>query len=265
MCGGRRRWERKRHADLVRAVPGGGRGRPQLCDRAGRAAPMRARRFGRENSLGLVFGGLFLLALAGQAVAGHADFNQQQLTDGLPPVSFARYITSASFGVDVAENWQSEYLQFFLYIVLTVWLLQKGSPESKPLDRGGTESDEQQLVGAHARDDSPAWAKVAGARRWLLSNSLGLVMGGIFLLSWLAQSIAGAATFNERQLSQLQDPVSWPEYLTEPDFWNRTLQNWQSEMLAVASMTILAIYLRQRGSPESKPVGAAHAATGTEG
>jgi len=85
------------------------------------------------------------------------------------------------------------------------------------------------------------------------------------VLSWLAQSIAGAAAFNERQLSQLQAPVSWAVYLSEPDFWNRTLQNWQSELLAVASMAVLAIYLRQRGSPESKPVGAVHTSTGVEG
>ncbi len=87
-------------------------------------------------------------------------------------------------------------------------------------------------------------------------------MGGIFLLSWLAQSIAGASAYKEQQLSQLQPPVSWPEYLAQPDFWNRALQNWQSELLAIASMTILAVYLRQRGSPESKPVGAAHRSTG---
>jgi hypothetical protein len=90
-------------------------------------------------------------------------------------------------------------------------------------------------------------------------------MGGIFLLSWLAQSVAGVSAFNERQLSQREDPVSWAGYLAEPDFWNRTLQNWQSEFLAVASMAVLAVYLRQRGSPESKPVGASHASTGVEG
>src|SRR5688572_20356921 len=182
-----------------------------------------ARRFLRENSLGLVFGVLFVLALLGQAFAGHAAFNQQQIADGLAPISMGRYLTSADFAVDVAENWQSEYLQFFLFIVLTVWLLQKGSPESKPLGEAGAESDEQQLVGTHARDDSPAWAKATGWRRRLLSNSLGLVMGGLFLLSWLAQSVAGVTAFNERRLSQLQSPVSWLDYLIEPDFWNRTL------------------------------------------
>jgi hypothetical protein len=100
-------------------------------------------------------------------------------------------------------------------------------------------------------------AATAAPCRVIYSNSLGLVMGGIFLGSWLAQSIAGAADFNEEQLSQLQDTVSRGRYLGEPDFWNRTLQNWQSELLAVASMAVLCIYLRQRGSPESKPVGSA--------
>src|SRR5688572_33119334 len=128
-----------------------------------------ARRFLRENSLGLVFGVLFVLALLGQAFAGHAAFNQQQIADGLAPISMGRYLTSADFAVDVAENWQSEYLQFFLFIVLTVWLLQKGSPESKKLDDVGRESDAKQKVGRHATADSPAWARAGGLRRMLLS------------------------------------------------------------------------------------------------
>jgi hypothetical protein len=223
------------------------------------------KRFLRENSLGLVFGALFLIVLVGQSIAGHADFNQQQIAENLPPVSFGRYITSASFGVDVLENWQSEYLQFFLYIFLTVWLLQKGSPESKELDNTGRESERDQKIGAFAEENSPPWARARGFKLSLFSNSLGLVMGVIFLLSWLGQSIAGRAAYNEQQLADREDPVSWARYLTEPEFWNRTLQNWQSELLAVASMAILAIYLRQRGSSQSKPVGSAHTATGIEG
>jgi hypothetical protein len=218
-----------------------------------------------ENSLGWAFGLLFLLTLVGQGVAGHADYNAQQLTEGLPPVSLGRYLTSASFAVDVAENWQSEYLQFLLFVLLTVWLVQRGSPESKPLDRPGGTSDEDQYVGEHAQDDSPSWARARGWRLGLYSNSLGLVMGLIFLLSWLVQSVAGVAAYNEQQLGNLQAPVSWGTYLLQPDFWNRTLQNWQSEMLAVGSMAVLSIYLRQRGSPESKPVGASHEATGVQG
>jgi hypothetical protein len=223
------------------------------------------KRFLRENSLGLVFGVLFLIVLVGQAIAGHADFNQQQLAENLPPVSLGRYVTSASFGVDVLENWQSEYLQFFLYIFLTVWLLQKGSPESKELGNTGRESERDQKIGAFAEENSPKWARAHGFKLSLFSNSLGLVMGVIFLLSWLGQSIAGRAAYNEQQLADREDPVSWTRYVTEPEFWNRTLQNWQSELLAVASMAILAIYLRQRGSSQSKPVGSAHTTTGLEG
>jgi hypothetical protein len=225
----------------------------------------RLRGFVRENSLTLGFGLLFVAALVGQAFAGLAEVNDRQLAQGLSPSSMSDYLTSASFAVDVAENWQSEYLQFTLYIVLTVWLVQRGSPESKTPGQEGGESDADQRVGPYARADSPAWARAGGWRRAVLSNSLGLTMGLIFLLSWLAQWIAGASAYNEEQLSDLRDPLSWSAYLASADFWNRTLQNWQSEFLAVASMVVLSIYLRQRGSPESKPVGAAHTMTGVEG
>jgi len=225
----------------------------------------RVRGFVRTNSLSLVFGGLFLAALIGQAFAGLAEYNNQQITDGLATVSFGRYVTSADFAVDVTENWQSEYLQFLLYIVLTVWLVQRGSPESKPLDNAGRESDEEQKVGAYADPDSPRWARVGGWRTKLFSSSLGLVMGSVFLACWLVQSVAGWSTFNEDQLRQLQDPVSWLSYVGSADFWSRSLQNWQSEFLAVGSMAVLSIYLRERGSPESKPVGTSHDATGVEG
>jgi len=222
------------------------------------------RRFVRENSLSLFFGALFLAALIGQAFAGWAEYNNLLRVDGLPAISIGRYVTSSDFAVDVAENWQSEYLQFLLYIVVTVWFVQRGSSESKELQRVGLESDEDQLVGEHARRNSPKWAKTGDRRTTLYSNSLGLTMGAAFLLSWLAQSVAGANAYNSERLAQLQDPVSYGSYVTSADFWSRTLQNWQSEFLAVASMAVFAIYLRQRGSPESKPVGAAHTATGTE-
>ncbi|MDQ1658618.1 MAG: hypothetical protein QOD41_3701 [Cryptosporangiaceae bacterium] len=228
-------------------------------------APAKSTRgFLRDNALSLFFGLLFLLALGGQAAAGWADLNNRLHTDGFPPMPFGRYVTSADFAVDVAENWQSEYLQFFLYIVATIYLIQRGSSESKDPGKEGRESDEEQLIGAYAKPGSPAWARIGGWRTALYSRSLGLVMGILFLLSWLAQSIAGRAAFNADQLRQREDPVSWLSYVTSADFWNRSLQNWQSELLAVASMAILAIYLRERGSPESKPVGAPHDATGSE-
>jgi hypothetical protein len=219
----------------------------------------------RAHTLGLFFGAIFLASLVGQAFAGWHSFNAEQAAEGFGTLSFLRYLVSADFAVDVSENWQSEYLQFLLYIAATVWFLQRGSPESKELDKAGLESDKDQLVGSHARQDSPLWAKVGGWRTALYSWSLTLVMATIFLLSWLAQSIAGRVSYNEVRLGRLQDPVSWTAYVTNADFWSRTLQNWQSEFLAVGSMAVLAIYLRQRGSPESKPVGAAHRSTGIEG
>ena len=99
----------------------------------------------------------------------------------------------------------------------------------------------------------------------LIAMALGIVMGAIFLACWVVQSLAGWAAHNSEQLGQHQDPVSWGGYLAEADFWDRTFQNWQSEMLAVGSMAVLGVYLRQRGSPESKPVGAAHGDTGQTG
>jgi hypothetical protein len=223
------------------------------------------RRLLRQNGLSFAFGILFLVTLAAQAFAGHADFNQHQLAHESSTVSLWRYVMSSAFGVDVLENWQSEYLQFTLYILGTIWLLQRGSPESKEPGKEGRETQAEQLLGRHARRDSPAWAKVGGVRTFLFSNSLLLVMGTIWLASWLVQSLTGRVHFNAEQIEHRQAPVGWLEYVGTSDFWARTLQNWQSEFLAIGSMAILAVYLRQRGSPESKPVGAPHDQTDVEG
>ena len=219
----------------------------------------------RASSLSLMFGAIFLAALVGQAFTGWAAFNDEQAASQLAKVSLGEYVTSAAFAVDVAENWQSEYLQFLLYILATVWLVQRGSPESKELEKSGQEPDEDQRVGRFATPGSPRWAATGGWRTAVYSWSLVLVMGAIFVSSWFVQSVAGWAAFNETQLEQLQDPMSYPAYLLHPDFWSRTLQNWQSEFLAVGSMAVLSIYLRARGSPESKPVGASHETTGVGG
>ena len=225
----------------------------------------RVARFTKENSLGLFFGIIFLLTLCGQFFAGWAQFNNDQHAQGLDQISAVGYLLSSDFAADVAENWQSEYLQFLLYIVATVWFVQRGSPESAELDDVGLESDEEQKVREHATADSPAWARVGGVRTAVFSWSLPLVMGAIFLASWVVQSVAGWASYNEQRLQQLQGTITWGSYLLNADFWSRTLQNWQSEFLAVGSMAVLSVYLRQRGSSESKPVGAPHGATGQSG
>jgi hypothetical protein len=222
-------------------------------------------RFLRDNSLSLFFGLIFAGTLVGQGFAGWHDVNNQLLGQGLDPVSLGYYLRSADFAVDVSENWQSEYLQFFLYILVTVWLVQKGSPESKSAEDVGLESDEEQLLGPHTKKDSPAWAKAGGLRTTVFSWSLTLLMLGVFLAAWVVQSVAGWASYNQMRLQDLQDTLGWGSYLAGADFWSRTLQNWQSEFLAVGSMAVLSVYLRQRGSPESKPVGDAHDNTGGTG
>jgi hypothetical protein len=222
-------------------------------------------RFVKDNSLSLGFGVLFIATLVGQALSGAADFNSNRIAEGLDPLTLLRYVSSSSFAVDVMENWQSEYLQFFLYVFATVWLVQRGSAESKEPDKAGIESDREQKVGKFASEDSPPWVRAGGWRTTVFSRSLGLVMGTLFLLTWASSSVAGWAAFNNEQLGSHSDPVSWVGYLGQADFWNRTFQNWQSEMLAVGSMAIFTVYLRQRGSPESKPVGAPHEATGQTG
>ena len=188
-------------------------------------------------------------------------YNEAARTAGLQEVSFGRYVTSSGFAVDVAENWQSEFLQFVLYIALTVWLVQRGSSESKAPGDEGRESDEKQLVGSFARPDSPAWARVGGWRTRIYSHSLVLVMALVFLASWSAQAVAGRVADNEERMRELLDPIGLGAYLVSPDFWGRTLQNWQSELLAIGTMAVFAIYLRERGSPESKEVGAPHGVT----
>ena len=223
------------------------------------------KRFLTLNALTLCFLALFLAALAGESVAGWKEYDQTQLSNGLAQLGYLSYLTSSAFAVDVVENWQSEYLQFLLYIWVTVWLVQKGSTESKEPGQEGRESDQKQKVGRYAQDDSPPWAKAGGWRTMVYSRSLGLVMGAIFVGSWFAQGVAGRAAYNADQLANLADPVSLLSYMGSASFWNRTLQNWQSEFLAVASMSLFSIFLRQRGSPESKLVGSPHEATGVSG
>jgi hypothetical protein len=223
------------------------------------------RTFLRENGLSVFFAVLFLTTLAAQSLAGQQAYNAEQAEHGASTVSWWGYVTSSDYWGSVMENWQSEFLQFSVFIGATVWLVQKGSNESKTLENVGLETDEQQRVGRHAGERSPLWARVGGLRERIYENSLLLTMGAIFLATWLAQSFNNWREFNADQRGHDEATVSWARYLVDPDFWERTLQNWQSEFLAVGTMVVFTIYLRQRGSPESKPVGAPHDETQTSG
>ena len=163
------------------------------------------------------------------------------------------------------ENWQSEFLQFTLFILATVWLVQKGSNESKRLEHVGLETKEKQRIGRHVPANGPRWARFDDWRTRVYENSLLLVMGTIFLATWFGQSLNNWRDFNASRREHDEAAISWGSYLVQADFWEKTLQNWQSEFLAVGTMVVFTIYLRQRGSPESKPVGAPHDETGSSG
>ena len=223
------------------------------------------RRFLRDNSLSLFFLAIFLASLAGQSFAGVNSYNEEQVEHGGEPTSWARYLVSSHFGQAVMENWQSEFLQFTVFILATVWLIQRGSNESKRPEDVGAESDQKQRVKGYAPDRAPAWARLEGPRLWLVSNSLLLAMATIFLLSWGAHSLTGWTELNNEQREHGEPPMSWGEYVLGAQFWEETLQNWQSEFLAVGVMVVFTIYLRQRGSPESKPVGAPNEETASSG
>ena len=183
---------------------------------------------------------------------------------GASEVAWHQYLTSTQLARAVMENWQSEFLQFFLFILITVWLVQRGSGESK----AAGESAPNRIGSNESRattPDAPGWAKLGDWRRRVYENSLLLTMLTIFLLSWLAQSLTGWRVYNDQQLEHHAGAIGWGSYLLRSDYWESTLQNWQSEFLAVGSMAVFTIYLRQRGSPESKPVGAPHDETSSSG
>jgi hypothetical protein len=223
------------------------------------------RRFLFENGLSVFFGTIFFATLAGQSFVGQRAYNADQAAHGSEPVSWLDYVLSPHFGGAVLENWQSEFLQFTLFICATVWLVQKGSNESKRLESVGLESKQAQQLEGYAPENAPRWARLSDWRRVVYENSLLLAMGGIFFATWLGQSLNNWRAFNAEQREHDQAAVSWGRYLLDADFWERTLQNWQSEFLAVGTMAVFTIYLRQRGSPESKPVGAPHEETASSG
>jgi hypothetical protein len=225
----------------------------------------RVRQFIHDHSLSLFFLALFLAALVGQAIAGHILHNEDAMAHHGTTMTFWRYIVSSDFGNAVMENWQSEYLQFMLFMLATIWLIERGSPESKKPGEEGTESDRKQKIGEHAQEDSPDWAKPRGIKTFVYSNSLLIVMSIIFVGSWFAQSVTGWTRFNAEQVDHHMATVSWLGYVGSADFWQATLENWQSEFLAVGSFVAITAFLRQRGSTQSKPVGAPHDATGVEG
>jgi hypothetical protein len=221
------------------------------------------KRFFRENSLSLVlFAGFFLTFLVGQTLTGFHDYNDDREEHGRAPVALTEYLKSGHFAEAVFENWESEFLQMGFYVVLTVFLRQKGSAESKKI-RGKEKVDEDPEK--HRQDPkAPGPVRRGGIALKLYENSLGLAFLFLFLASFVGHAIGGHSLYNEERADHGQAEATLMEYMKSSRFWFESFQNWQSEFLAVGSIVVLSIFLRQKGSPESKPVHAPHEQTGTE-
>jgi hypothetical protein len=234
---------------------------PEGDREAARSRQRNVRRFVREHSLAIVALGAFLvLWLGGQVWTGLRTFNEEQRAHGEPTVSLFHYLTEAEFGEATFENWESEFLQMGVYVLLTAWLVQRGSSESKPPE-GDPDKDEDPR--AHRDDPDAPWPVRRGG--WVLrvyEHSLSIALLGMFALAFLGHLITGARAYSAEQMAHGEAGVTALEYLFRSQFWFESFQNWQSEFLAVGSLVVLSVYLRERGSAESKPVAAPHRETG---
>jgi hypothetical protein len=212
-----------------------------------------------EHGLSLVMFGLFFATLFGTSVTGHRGYNEDQREHHEAAISYGRYLVSGNFIEAVFENWESEFLQMGTYVLFTVWLRQKGSPESKSLDG----EEPQDADPRRSRSPNRPWpVKVGGVVLKLYENSLSAALLLLFVMSWLLHAFGGYRDFNQQQLSHGGHVISMWQFVTTSEFWFQSLQNWQSEFMSVGALVVLAIYLRQRGSPESKPVATPHEETG---
>jgi hypothetical protein len=221
-------------------------------------ATHRSTSFWRNQGLTIVLGLLFAGFLVGQTFTGWSEENNERRQHGNAPIALVDYIRSGSFIEVTAENWESEFLQMFAYVLLTVSLYQRGSAESKDPDK----QEEVDRAPDPNREGAPAAVRRGGAVLWLYERSLGIAFFVLFAVSFLLHAIGGAASFNEEALMHDEPTVTVLEYFATTRFWFESFQNWQSEFLAIGSMVVLSIWLRQRGSPESKPVDASHSQTG---
>jgi hypothetical protein len=220
------------------------------------------RRLFRNNGLTIVAAALFVVVwLGGQTVSGQHAYNADQLEHGESAVGLLRYLTTAHFGEATFENWESEFLQMGAYVLLTVWLRQRGSAESKSLD--GEEAVDEDPARHRADPDAPWPVRRGGLLLALYRNSLSLAFLALFVVSWLLHAVTGAREYSAEQRAHGSLGVSTSEYVRTAQFWFESMQNWQSEMLSILAIVGFTIFLRQQGSPESKPVAAPHSATGS--
>ena len=214
----------------------------------------------RDRALTLALMAMFLLFLVGQCLTGLAEYNDEQAQHGRLAVPMGDYLSTGHLWEAIFENWESEFLQMAVFVLLTTFLVQKGSPESR---RPGV----KELVDTDPRDfadapDAPWPVRRGGWILRLYEHSLGLAFVVLFLIAWVGHALGGFAEFAADHATHRLPRPALTDYLMSARFWFESFQNWQSEFLAIASMVWFAVYLRQRWSPESKPVHAPHADTG---
>jgi hypothetical protein len=219
------------------------------------------RRILKENGLTIVLFGLFAIFLMAQSLTGWRTYNSDQIEHGEPTSTYPAYLTTGHFVEATFENWESEFLQMAAYILLTVWLVQKGSSESRPPE-GDPERDTDPRKQSQ-KPGAPGPVRSGGWRLKVYENSLSIAFTALFLMSLAFHAIGGAREYSAEQVAHGQPPVGVGRFVTTSAFWFQSFQNWQSEFLAVGLLVVLTIFLRQRRSPESKPVAAPHTETGS--
>lgn len=214
--------------------------------------------FWRNNGLTVVLLVCFFTFWSGQTITGWHTYNEEQEQHHQPRISLAGYLGTGHFVEATFENWESEFLQMAAYVWLTTFLFQKGSAESKDPDKSEAADKESDPN----KNDAPGPVKKGGWLLTLYSNSLSLALLGLFLISFALHAVGGAREYSAQQIQFGAPPVTTWQFLSTSQFWFQSFQNWQSEFLAVASIVVFSIFLRQKGSPESKPVDAPHSQTG---
>jgi hypothetical protein len=220
------------------------------------------RRILYENGLSFVMFGLFFVFVAAQSFAGFFEYNRDQREHGQSGIGYVQYLGSGQFVESVFENWESEFLQMGLYVLLTAFLYQKGSSESKDPEAENPVDTDPTEYGHHP--ESPWPVRKGGVVLKLYENSLSLAFVVLFFSSFALHAIGGVTAYNQELTEHGAQPVSVLGYFGTSRFWFESLQNWQSEFFAMGAMVVLSIWLRQRGSPESKPVASEHGKTGSE-
>ncbi len=221
-----------------------------------------------HGSLTIVMMALFAFSILGQSLAGLRTYNEGQREHGQSEVTYGEYLLSGEFLESVFENWESEFLQMAAFLLFSAILVQKGSAESKkPKDevRSGEPEEFSKDPRREKRPDSPGPVHRGGLLLKVYSHSLTLALFGLFLLSFFLHALGGMRMFNEEQLLHGGETVTMLGYMGRSKFWFESFQNWQSEFLSIGVLVVLSIWLRQKGSPESKPVHAPHAQTGESG